>query len=299
MKIENIDIKNNLILAPMEAVNCSAFMKTCADFGADLVNTQAIERVEKNFYNLKNFEDIKTKKSFQILTGSIEQGIRLVKQVEEHVDLIDLNFGCPLNEVLGKKYGGYLLQYPHVIQKLATAIVKESSIPITAKIRLGFDKKRENFLEVAQALEESGISAITLHARYVKEKYTKNARWEKIKELKEKSTVPIIANGDIGKQEQVKYIIEKKYADGVMIGRAAKNNPAIFAELQGKKTISLQKIWNTFNNYYSKQEKQSLGQLQDHACWIVSSNTNAKSLKASIRQTRTFEEINNIIKTIK
>jgi tRNA-dihydrouridine synthase B len=301
MKIGDVQLKVPTILAPMEAVNCEAFLKTCSKYGCGLVTTQAIETVETNFYTLKELKKINCPVTFQIMTNNPQDALALAKQVENYVDVIDFNFGCPLKEILGKKSGGYLLQFPHLIRKIVEPVIQSTSLPVTIKIRLGFDAKRETFLEIGKLAEEIGVSAITLHARYVKDGYSGKARWEKIKELKESISIPVIGNGDIAKVGHAKFLLEKKYCDAVMIGRTAKNNPGFFAELanefgdEKKQVPTTKEILYTFYEQYMEQEKKNLQQIQDHACWIVSGEKNATEIKEKIRKTKNFEEIKHIL----
>lgn len=300
--IGSVKLKTPTILAPMEAVNCEAFLKTCADYNCGLITTQAIEKIENNFYDLEELKKIDCPVSFQIMTNNAEDALAIVKKVENHVDIIDFNFGCPLKEILGKKAGGYLLQFPHLIKKIVEPVIKKTKLPVTIKIRLGFDEKRETFLEIGKMAEEIGISAITLHARYVKDGYSGKAKWEKIKELKKELSIPVIGNGDIFKIGHAKTLLERKYCDAIMIGRQVKNNPGFFVELANEfnedkkeKIPRTKEMFINFYDHYMEQEKKNLQQLQDHASWIVSGEKNAKELKKQIRSAKSYKEVQRII----
>ena len=300
MKIGNIELEVPTLLAPMEAVNCEAFMRTCADMKAGLVSTQAIETVQENFYDLNVLKKITTPTSFQIMTNKPETALELAKQVEGSVDVIDFNFGCPLKEVLGRKAGGYLLQFPHLIERIIKPVLAEVKTPVTIKIRKGFDHKRITFAQLGKLADDVGASAITMHGRTVRQKYTDKADWKAIKHLHGNSKIPVIANGDISKVGHVKTLLEQDYADAVMIGRAAKNNPRVFLDirnnlLQENTPIpSRLKLLETFYTYYKEQEKQNLHQVQDHASWFVSGHKHADALRENIRQTNSVEEIFDI-----
>ena len=307
MRIKNLELKNPAILAPMEGVNSEAFIRLCAEKNAGIVSTQAIEKKEEiKFYDLKKLQKIVhkagSKLSFQIMTNKTETALEIIKEVEPYVDIIDFNFGCPLKKTLGEKKGGYLLLYPHLIERLLEPIIKESKKPITIKIRLGFDKERETFLEIGKLAEKIGVSAISLHARYVSDGYRGKADWEKIKLLKKQIKIPVIGNGDITKAGQAKMLIEQKYCDGVMIGREAKINPVIFQQIKEaienkkEKTITNQKkLMKQFLEYYLEQERKNIHQAQDHLSWLVSRHKKAKEIKKAIRETKEFEEIKLII----
>lgn len=297
MKIGNIDLEVPTILAPMEAVNCEAFMKTCAELKAGMVSTQAIETVQENFYDLEELRKIKTPVSFQIMTSKPEEALKLAEQVQDFVDVIDFNFGCPLKPILGKKAGGYLLQFPHLIEKIVRPVIEKTNKPVTIKIRKGFDDKRIRFSEIGKLADDMGASAITLHGRTVKEGYKGKADWKAIKRLHGNSKIPVIANGDINKVGHVKTILEEEYADGVMIGRAAKNDPRVFLQIRNNLLNENQPIpnrlelLNIFYKHYKEQNKQSLHQLQDHAAWFISGHKHADTLRDNIRNTKSEEEV--------
>ncbi len=304
--IGDVLLSSPTVLAPMEAVNSEAFLKTCAFFGCGLVTTQAIEDVEDNFYNLKVLRDIPSPVAFQIMTNKPDVALALAKQVAPFVDVIDFNFGCPLKKVLGEKKGGYLLQFPHLIRKIVEPVVRAVDIPVTLKIRLGFDEKRETFLEIGKLAEEIGVSAITLHARYVKDLYMGKARWEKFKKLKNAIGIPVIANGDIFKPGQVKMLLDQGFCDAVMLGRSAKNDPRIFSHVRDvlqdiprteSKEFSLRELFSTFYDFYMLQEKKSLHQLQDHASWFLSGSSSAKRLRSELRSLKSFDEVKEFFET--
>ncbi len=310
MKIKNLEINPPTILAPMEGVNNEAFIRLCAEKNAGIVSTQAIETAEElKFYNLKKLsEEVKksnAKLMLQIMTNKTETAMEIIKQSEEHIDIFDFNFGCPLKKVLGEKKGGYLLQFPHLIKKLLEPLVKETTKPITIKIRLGFDEKRETYIEIGKIAEEIGVSMITLHTRYVKDGYRGKARWEKIKLLKDAIKIPVIGNGDIFKAGQAKMLIEQKYCDGVMLGREAKNNPQIFTAIkelfenkkQEERTTknTKEEILKRYFELYQEQERKSLHQLQDNLCWLVSGEKKASEIKKQIREAKNYDEIKELI----
>lgn len=297
LKIGNVTLEVPTIVAPMEAVNCEAFMKTCAELGAGMVSTQAIEHKEDNFYNLDVLKKIKTPTSFQIMTAKPDVALQLAKEVEGSVDVIDFNFGCPLKHILGKKAGGYLLQFPHLIEKIVKPVIEEVKTPITVKIRKGFDQKRIKFSEIGKLADDIGVSAITLHGRTVRQKYTDKADLRAIERLHTNSKIPVIANGDISKVGHVKSILEKDIADGVMIGRAAKNNPRLFLEIKNnlldeKTPIPTRlELLELFYKYYQEQERQNLHQVQDHAAWFLAGHQHADVLREQVRTTTSVDEI--------
>lgn len=300
MKIGTTTLDVPTLLAPMEAVNCEAYIKLCADMGAGMVSTQAIENSNNNFYDMNVLKKIKTPVSFQIMTHKPDIALKLAKEVEGNVDAIDFNFGCPLKHILGKKAGGYLLQFPHLIQRIVEPVINEVKTPITIKIRKGFDHNKITFTEIGKMADEIGVSAITMHARTVRQRYTDKADWQAIKKLNNDCKIPVIGNGDVSKVGHAKAMLEQHIARGVMIGRAVKNDPRLFLQIrnnilnQQTKIPTRLELLEQFYTHYQEQTKQHLHQIQDHAAWFISGHQHADTLREHIRKTQSVEEIFDI-----
>lgn len=305
LHIGSVTLKNPTIAAPMEGVSCEAFLKTCADYGAEIVETQAIENSERNFYDMNELQNTKVPVAFQIMTAQPEAAAQLAQEVNPYVDVIDLNFGCPLKEVLGRKTGGYLLSYPHLMRRIIKAVKEATDKPVMIKIRKGFDDKRITYEEVARIAEEEEVSAITIHGRTVKEGYTGQADWSVFRKIKQAVNIPVIANGDITKPGHAKTILEQGDADGVMIGRAARDDPSIFTKIdaalqsQPSPNITRSEVFSRFYEHFKSQKPQSLGQLKDHACWMLSGTKEASRKKEDVRNATEEERIATLMKQCK
>src|SRR3989338_7017172 len=270
MNIGNVKLKSRLILAPMAAVNCTAFRLLCKEYGAGLVYTQMIDadglvaEKSKLLDNYVGFSDKEHPIAAQIVGANLDNMIKAVKILEEYADIIDINLGCPDSNVLGKKAGAYFVKHPNLIKRLVKPIVESTERPVTAKIRTGWDETSINAVEVAKILEECGCKAIAVHARTRKQQYTGKADWEVIKQVKESVSIPIIGNGDVFKPGSAKAMLEQTNCDFVMIGRGTIGNPFIFSRTNylldhGKNAPeqTIEEIKMAFERFYALYQQQN------------------------------------------
>ena len=307
---------NKTILAPMEAVNCASFRVLCKEYGAGLIYTDMIDT--KQFLDkLQETKDeqetirqiINPQKDEQPLTVQLGSGepddVALVTQiVDKYAHQIDLNVGCPLGYMLGRKGGAYMMKHPDKLTKIFSAIVDNATKPVSAKIRSGWSDTEKNAPEIAKQLEHLGASAIAIHARTRKQRYMARADWDMIKRVKESVSVPVIGNGDVLTGARAVTIIGQTKCDAVMIGRGAQGNPHIFTQannaLAGERyeeTTWREKCtsFNKFLQLYEEREhRNKLSELQDHAGWWVNGEKNADTLRAKIRKTKSKEELRRI-----
>ncbi|MFA5405826.1 MAG: tRNA-dihydrouridine synthase family protein [Candidatus Nanoarchaeia archaeon] len=224
MKIGRVKLNSNLLLAPMLGFTNSAFRHLCHDYGAGLVTTPLIN--ENAVLNNPLIIDAVPGEAVQLIGSDPIKLSRAAVIAQPHCDLIDLNFGCPATREAVCGVGAILLKKPALIKKLVSSVVKSVDCPVTAKIRLGFDKI--NVIKVAKAIEFAGASAITVHARLASQDYSVPADWPWIKRVKESISIPVIGNGDVKNQADANQMISETNCDAVMIGRAAIGNPFIF-----------------------------------------------------------------------
>lgn len=236
LKIGNVELRNNILLAPMAGITDLPFRLICEKYGAGLTCTEMIS--SKGLYYddtktklLLNIEGEKRPVSAQIFGSDVEALKYAAKYVSDFVDIIDINMGCPAPKIVKNGDGSKLLLDLELVEKIATEVVKSSKVPVTAKIRKGWDNNNIVAVEVAQILEKSGISAIAIHGRTRQEFYSGIADWDIIKKVKESVKIPVIGNGDIKSKEDAKRIFEQTNVDGIMIGRASIGNPWIFEEI--------------------------------------------------------------------
>jgi tRNA-dihydrouridine synthase B len=238
LKIGALELKNPLILAPMEGYSDQPFRRICRRLGADLVVTEFTS--SEGLIRMAGRTESKISLAAEERPAAIQifgRKPKLMAQAaarvsEENPDFIDINFGCPARKICGGGAGSQLMREPDLLIEIAREVVQATSLPVTAKLRLGWDLDSINILDVALRLEDLGIQALTLHARTRNQKYEGNADWEWIRRLKEQSSVPVIGNGDVRTPQDALRMFQETGVDAVMIGRAAMHNPWIFREVR-------------------------------------------------------------------
>jgi nifR3 family TIM-barrel protein len=225
------------ILAPMAGYTDAPFRKLCREFGSSWAVTEMVSAkglVQGDVRGIEIGEPYAGEPDvvIQVFGGEAEivaEGGRILYETYKP-EALDLNMGCPVKKITGKSCGSKLMQDPDRAAKIIRQLVQAVPVPVSAKMRLGYD--RVNVLEVALALQEAGVSLIAIHGRTAEQKYTGEAKWEAIKEVAEQLEIPVIGSGDVTTKEQ--FDRYQNWGLGVMIARGAMGRPWIFAELQGK-----------------------------------------------------------------
>lgn len=315
-KIGNVEIKNQVVLAPMAGISNPSYIKICEEMNVgyaitELISSEAVIRNNKKTLSMLNgINELNIPIAIQIF-GSNPKTMAKAAQILTHiykVKIIDINMGCPVPKVaLRSEAGSALLKNIPKIKEIVKEVVKAVDIPVTIKIRSGWDEQSINAVEVAQAVEEAGASAITIHPRTRKEGYTGKANWEIIKKVKENVKIPVIGNGDIKTCYDAKRMIEETKCDAIMIGRALLGNPWLIKEtvnylekgIEPKKITLDEKIemikkhLNLLVKY--KNEKQALLEIRSHIAWYLKGENNSKEVKEKICKTTKLEEVIQII----
>ena len=241
VKIGSVEIGEfPLLLAPMEDVSDPPFRALCKRQGADLMYTEFISsdglvHDAKSSWQKLDIFDYERPIGIQFFGGQLESMVQAAEIIEAHnPDIIDINYGCPVNKVACKMAGAGLLQDIPLMVRLTEAIVKATNKPVTVKTRLGWDDNTINILDVAERLQDIGIQALSIHARTRKQMYKGEANWEWIAKVKEnpRMHIPIFGNGDVDSPEKAKLFRDRYGVDGIMIGRASIGYPWIFREIK-------------------------------------------------------------------
>ena len=317
--IKDVLIPSKLVLAPMAGISNTSYRKIVKSMGAGLIYAEMVSSNALMYGNSKTIELLKMSESErpiaqQIFGSDVKTFVEAAKIVEEkmHPDIIDINMGCPVPKVaLRAQAGSALLKHPEKIKEIVAAVVNAVTVPVTVKIRSGWDDNHINAVEVARVCESAGASAIAVHARTRAQGYSGKANWDIIKQVKASVSIPVIGNGDVTNSEKAKEMLEYTGCDAVMIGRADIGNPWIFKEckeyLENKVVIprpTSSEIIEMIQEHYKllkedKNEKLALLEIRTHALAYLKGLPEAKHYKDLICKTKTEEEFLNILKQYK
>ena len=318
-KIGNVEIKNRIVLAPMAGISNTSYRKIIKEMGAgliyaEMVSDKAIMYSNEKTFDLLKMDDIERPISQQIFGSDKESFVTAAKIIEERMkpDIIDINMGCPVPKVAVRaQAGSALLKDPEKIFEIVSAVVNAVSVPVTVKIRSGWDEKHINAVEVAKVCEEAGAKAIAIHARTRAQGYSGKADWNIIKQVKEAVSIPVIGNGDVTSPELAKEMIDYTGCDAVMIGRGVLGNPWLIKECvefleKGTKIqpVSFIEKAEMMKRHYKllledKCEKAALLEIRSFIIWYLKGMPKSKEIKNQICKSKTSEEMFSIIEEYK
>ena len=238
-RIGNVEIKGKVVLAPMAGVTSLAYRNFMKPFGVALTVTEMVSDCGLIYDNKKTIEYIKTTEferpvAIQLFGSSADticKAMDVVLEINPNIDMFDINLGCPAPKVTKTGAGSSLLRDPEKLEKMFTEICKHSPIPVTAKIRLGWNEENINFKENISALEKAGIAAIGLHARTTRAGYAGKPRWDLVKNLRDEMSVPLIVSGDMYDVSDAIRALETTHADAIMVARGGVGNPKLIERI--------------------------------------------------------------------
>ena len=309
-KIGNVEISNQVVLAAMAGICNSAYRQICKEMGCGLIYAEMVSDKAITYNNQKTIDmlymtDMERPISQQIFGSDKESFVAAAKYIEQnmHPDIIDINMGCPVPKVAVKaQAGSALLKDPVKIYDIVSSVVASVSVPVTVKIRSGWDSKHINAVEVAKIVEKAGASAICVHPRTRSQGYSGKADWNIIKEVKQSVSIPVIGNGDIKCPEDAKKMIDETNCDAVMIGRGVLGNPwlirNIVSYLDGGE-ITLPSINDRIDMCLKhlellkslKSEKVACLEIRNHISWYFKGICGANELKNKVYQTSNIHDI--------
>ena len=310
-KIGNVEIKNNVCLAPMAGVCDSAFRTIIKSMGcglieAEMVSDKAIMYGSNKTKDMLYMTDYERPISQQIFGSDKESFKVAAKYIYEnmHPDIIDINMGCPVPKVaISAQAGSALLKDPDKVYEIVKTVVEAVPIPVTVKIRSGWDSDSINAVEIAKIVEKAGASAITVHPRTRAQGYSGTADWSIIKKVKEAVSIPVIGNGDIKSCYDAKRMMEETGCDAIMIGRGVLGNPWLIKEcidyLENgtiPTEVSIQEKIDMLKRHAellikTKSEKVAMLEMRTHAAYYIKGLPNSTDMKNKIFQMKTKEEL--------
>lgn len=302
-KIGDVEIPNRVVVAPMAGISNAAFRVTVKEAGAGMVVCEMISDKGINLRNKKtlsmlHIEETEHPLSLQIFGGDKDNLVEAARFVEANTtaDIIDINMGCPVNKIIKAEAGARWLLDPDKVYEMVHAVSSAVSIPVTVKMRTGWDEEHLFAVQNAQAAQAAGASAIAMHGRTRVQMYEGQANWEILKEVKQAIEIPFMGNGDVRTPEDAKRMLEEVGCDAVMIGRAALGNPwmirrtkeyletgILIDEPSPRKKIDIAKLH--FERLVAlKGEKLASLEFRQHAAYYLKGVPRAAKIKAAINK---------------
>ena len=313
LQIGDVQLENNLILAPMAGVTDLPFRLLCKEQGAgllcmEMVSAKAILYNNKNTEALMAIDDREPPVSLQLFGSDPDVISEMAKRIEERpFSILDINMGCPVPKVTGNGEGSALMKNPKLVEEIITKTARAIRKPVTVKIRKGFDESHVNAVEIAKIAEASGAAAVAAHGRTREQYYSGKADWDIIRQVKEAVKIPVIGNGDVTSAESADAIMRETGCDGVMIGRGAQGNPWIFRELlayeetgsiperPGTDQIRETMLRHARLQIEFKGNYIGIREMRKHVAWYTKGMQGSAKLRDEINQVESYEELENLL----
>ena len=313
LKIGNVTLENNLILAPMAGVTDLPFRLLCKEQGAGLICTEmvsakAIHFINKNTESLMEIDERERPVSLQLFGSEPDLMAEIAKQIEHrNFDILDINMGCPVPKVVNNGEGSALMKNPKLVHEIVYKVSRAIKKPLTVKIRKGFTEDSVNAVEIAKILEDAGAAAVAVHGRTREQYYSGQADWDIIRQVKEAVSIPIIGNGDVTSPEKAEKLVKETGCDGIMLGRAVQGNPWLFSEIlyyqetgKMKPKPSMEEIKKMMLRHAKLQLEYKgvytgMREMRKHVAWYTSGMPHSASVRRMVNEVESYEQLEELV----
>lgn len=313
LKIGNVEIENNVALAPMAGVTDLPFRLLCKEQGCGLMYTEMVS-AKALLYKNKNTRPLletcqeERPLAVQIFGSDPEIMSEMALQLEEGpYDIIDVNMGCPVPKIVNNGEGSALMKNPELAKAILTAMVKKLKKPVTVKIRKGFNEESVNAVEFAKMAESCGVSAVAVHGRTREQFYSGKADWDIIRQVKEALSIPVLGNGDLFTPQDAKQMIKETGCDGLLIARGAKGNPWLFSRINryldsgellpppSGEEVRDMILRHGLLQMKFRGEYIGMREMRKHVAWYTAGFPNSAALRNDINLVENFDELTQLI----
>ena len=316
LKIGNVTLENNLILAPMAGVTDLPFRLLCKEQGAgllcmEMVSAKAIYYRNRNTEALLSIDERELPVSLQLFGSDADIISEMATRIEERpFSILDLNMGCPVPKVAGNGEGSALMKNPALVEEIVSKTVKAIKKPVTVKIRKGFDAAHVNAVEIARIAEASGAAAVAVHGRTREQYYQGKADWDIIRQVKEAVRIPVIGNGDVVSPESAEAMLRETGCDGIMIGRGAQGNPWLFGQIlhwmetgekkapPTKEELKQMILCHARLLVEHKGNYTGIREMRKHVAWYTAGYPHSAKLRARINEVEDLEKLEYFIQAL-
>lgn len=313
LKIGNVELDNNLILAPMAGVTDLPFRMLCKEQGCGLLYTEMVSAKAILYKNRNTRELLKVREeerpiAVQLFGSDPDIVSDMAAQIEDGpYDIIDINMGCPVPKVVNNGEGSALMKNPKLVEAILSAMVKKLKKPVTVKFRKGFDDDHVNAVEIAKIAESCGVSAVAVHGRTREQYYSGKADWNIIRQVKEAVKIPVIGNGDIWKPEDAKRMLEETGCDGLMLARGAQGNPWLFSRINhyldtgellpepDRVEIGRMILRHARLQIELKGEVLGMKEMRKHIAWYTAGLPHSAGIRRECNQVETLPELEALL----
>lgn len=313
LKIGNVLLENNLILAPMAGVTDLPFRLLCKEQGAGLICTEmvsakAIYFKNKNTESLMEIDERERPVSLQLFGSEPDLMAEIARQIEpRNFDILDINMGCPVPKVVNNGEGSALMKNPKLVHEIVSKVSRAIQKPVTVKIRKGFTEDSVNAVEIAKILEDAGAAAVAVHGRTREQYYSGQADWEIIRKVKEAVSIPVIGNGDVDSPQKAEALVKETGCDGIMIGRAVQGNPWLFSRIlhyqktgevlpgQGMEEVKEMILRHAKMQLKYKGDYTGMREMRKHVAWYTTGMPHSASVRRMVNEVESYEQLVELV----